>query len=742
MQSSTPHLVQDVLLALLLGVLTLCVFAQVHAFEFVALDDPDIVSANPAILSGLSWNGLKWAFTHGHYGIWMPLTSISHMTDATLFGLKPSGHHVSSLLLHLCNVILVYLALRMLTGEPLKAAFVAALFAIHPMRAEAVAWVSSRKEILAGTFWFLSLIAYGWYARRPSVPRYLFVFAAFVLGLMAKPIIITLPFLLLLLDYWPLRRLASPVWPTLWPRLMEKLPLVIVTIPVVYVLVHTQAALGALASFTELPLGTRLAQAPVNCLVYLYHMVAPLRLACYYPHPFAAPPIWKTLAAAGLLAVVTMAVLLARQRPYLLVGWFWFLGTIMPVSGLLQVSTHTVADRYSYATLLGLNILATWGVADLVKASALTPVWRRRTLYALASGSVTILAGMAWWQTSFYRDSETLFRRDLEVTKRNHYAQDVLGGIAYDRGDYQMAVDHYRRALDIRHDDYGYTYNLGAALLKTGAWTEAARLLGGVVNTMPNLADPHVDLAIALWNLEQTDEAMRQLVQAIGIEPDNVKAHMNYGICLLLQHRTKDAEDELVKASALDPENPTIRENLAKARQLLQQPGATPEPDSAQAVGSRCLREGLRHLQAGRYAEAQRTFEDGLRAVPEGESLLINLGIVLCMQGHKQEGKTCLERAAAAHPDSVAARVNLATALCNDGQYALAEPHLMEAVRLDPSDIEAHQVLGLAFARQGKTQQAAEQFQKVLELNPHHQDAQNELQTLVQKPAGLTPPAP
>ncbi len=428
-----------------LAALTMAVFGQLATAPFTGLDDWQYIKDNISVRAGLTWNGVRWAFTTFHDSNWHPLTWLSHMLDISLFGMDPGPQHLVNLALHLASVCLVCHLLFLITGSLWRSALVAALFAIHPLHVESVAWLSERKDVLSTFFWAVNLGAYVRYCRKPSAGRYLTVPAAFIPALLSKPMVITMPFLLLLLDYWPLGRMnLSPRQGTSQEThsfrhlAAEKIPLMLLSAGVSLVTYRAQTEAMKALAMTD-----RVANALISYVAYAVKMLWPARLAFYYPHP-GSHPAWKVAAAAVTLSVVSLAVILkVRKMPYLAVGWCWYLGMLIPVIGLVHVGGQAMADRYTYVPLIGLFMALTWAAGDLSERSAAA----RRVLGTLAPAILLSLAVAAWFQTRLWRDNLSLFGHTLEVTENNWLAHDTYGGYLVRLGRLTEAVTHFREAL-------------------------------------------------------------------------------------------------------------------------------------------------------------------------------------------------------------------------------------------------------------------------------------------------------
>ncbi|HVI77665.1 MAG TPA: tetratricopeptide repeat protein, partial [Candidatus Acidoferrum sp.] len=445
---------------------TWAVFGQTLAHDFVNFDDHVYVYENPLVVRGISTEGIIGAFAHTHALNWHPLTTLSHMLDCQLYGLNPGGHHLTNVILHTMSVLLLFLVLKQTTNALWQSVFVAVLFAIHPLHVESVAWIAERKDVLSAVFFMVTLAAYARYARTPSIGRYLLVALFFACGLMSKPMLVTLPFLLLLLDYWPLRRLESqksPVGSQLRRLVTEKVPLFTLSACSCMVTLFTQKA-GPNA-IDQLPFLWRLNNAFVSYVTYIWQMLWPVRLAVFYPHRNdGLSLIAVTLAIAFLLAVSVLVISLRRTKPYLVTGWFWYLGMLVPVIGIVQVGEQAHADRYTYLPQIGLYIMTAWAVGDLLSES--TSRVRRALVAAAGLITVVTLSVRAFGQTSWWKNSETLWTHTLAVTSDNDVAHNNLGFLLLRRGELDAAISHFEAALDIRSRSTQTHYNLGAALIQ------------------------------------------------------------------------------------------------------------------------------------------------------------------------------------------------------------------------------------------------------------------------------------
>ena len=505
---------------LVLAAISFAVFGQTLTHEFINYDDNIYVYDNPVVAQGLTLKGIVWAFSF-HAANWHPLTWLSHMLDCQLYGLHPAGHHLTNVLLHTATVIALFLVLRRMTGALWRSAFVAALFAIHPLRVESVAWVAERKDVLSGLFFMLTLGAHVRYARRPrSLARYGLVALLFAMGLMCKPMLVTLPVVLLLLDYWPLQRVESA-----GRLVMEKLPLLALSAAsCVATLLAQKETIQSTVTFS---LPVRFVTALLACKMYLAQMVYPAGLAVFYPFPHNGLPVWEAVMDGTLLAVISAAALWQRRKqPWMLVGWVWYLVMLLPVVGVIQVGGQAHADRYTYLPQIGIYVALTWLVAE----------WRVRWLHhgpfhaalgGLMAGVLALFMVCAWQQTAYWQNSETLWTCTLACTTDNDIAQDNLGIVLMQKGKMDAAITCFQQALQIRPDFAEAHDDLGNALLQTGKVDEAITHCQRALQIKPDDAEACVNLGNALCRKGRVDDAIAQYQKALQIKPGLAMARKN-----------------------------------------------------------------------------------------------------------------------------------------------------------------------------------------------------------------------
>ncbi len=539
--------------------ITWAVFGQTVGHGFVNFDDPAYVSENDHVRAGLNWSGVAWAFTHVHSQNWHPLTTMSHMLDCELFGLKPGAHHFVNVLLHSANVVLLFVLLAQITGRLWSSAFVAAIFAIHPLRVESVAWISERKDVLSGLFFVLTLLAYFYYTRKPNLVRYLTMSILFACGLMSKPMLVMLPIILLLLDYWSLERFSGTSATSL---LVEKIPLGILSIASAAGTLVAQNEGVGLVRLEVLPFAWRITNALAAYLVYIWQMIWPANLALAYHHP-GKLPVWQVAGAAALLIAVTLGVFALRKRsPYLIVGWGWYLIMLLPVIGLVQVGGQAHADRYTYLPQIGLYIAATWGIVDLLES------WRyhRPVLGAAAAIIIGALVFRSAAQVWYWHDSERLWRHTLAVTTENDVAHLALGQLLADQKRLDEAITELQTVVARHPNDVDARLKLASALSeKKGRMNDAI----AEYETAAKIGDPNPDVGTTLANLllgqGRIDEAILYYRDVLQLQPSSALAHYNLAVGLHRGHRLREAIFQYKEALKIDPKYPDAEYFLGQA---------------------------------------------------------------------------------------------------------------------------------------------------------------------------------
>lgn len=518
----------------LLTAMVLALYWPVTGYEFIAMDDNMYVVENPDIQKGLTPQGISWAMTTLYTANWYPLTWISLMADYELYGLNPSGYHVTGLLLHTLNTLLLFLLLRRMTGETWKCLTVAALFGVHPLNIESVAWIAERKNVLSTLFWILTVFSYVRYVEKLEWARYLQTLLLFALGLTAKPMLVTLPVILLLLDYWPLRRFpeanrdfaenvreSASGRRTLPGLLKEKIPFFLLSFLSALITLYAAKTGGAVRTVAEVPFPGRIENALITSVTYLEKMIWPVDLAIFYPYG-ASRPALLFAAVFGLLGITFFIALRRRTHRYLVTGWFWYLVTLLPVIGIIQVGSQSMANRYVYIPLVGIFILIVWGASEFLRTQI-----RRWCLTTAAVALVLILSFSTWAQLPHWRSSEAIFRYSIMVTEGNFIAHGGLGDVYQIRGDLRMARLHYQESLRIQPHYAEALNNLGVVLMKEGRVAEAEAKFREVLKQKPDLAETHSNLGAALICEGKFQEAAGHFTRALELKPGNAVAKEN-----------------------------------------------------------------------------------------------------------------------------------------------------------------------------------------------------------------------
>lgn len=538
------------LIAFILVLMVLAVFGQAVTFDFTNYDDNVYVTGNRYLAGGFSWNKVVWAFLSMYAGNWHPLTWFSHMLDVELFGLRPWGHHLMSVLIHAANAVLLFFVLGQMTGAMWRSAMVAALFAVHPLHVESVAWVAERKDVLSGFFWMLTMGAYLRYTRRPGPGRYALVLLAFSLGVMSKPMIVTLPFVLLLIDYWPLGRFTPCSKGVTRRLIIEKAPLILLSAAASHMTYLAQSP--KIISLQRVDLATRIDNIISAYLAYIQKMIWPAHLAALYPYSLEGLPVlWVLLSGLLLVVLCLLALLGSRNRGYPAVGWFWYMGTLVPVIGLVQVGVQSMADRYTYIPIIGLFVVVVWSAADI------TAAWRYRRMVLAGVSAVVLPALMvaAGMQAGYWRDSITLMERAAEVTEDNYIAHNNLGSALIDEGRIEEGAKHLREAIQIWPNHANANYNLGNALFKLGDYEGAVKYFSKALELTPTDADTHYGLGNSLYKLGRIDKAVEHYKETLKINPGYSAARNSLAVAMARSGGEDQAREHFSELMRQSPES-------------------------------------------------------------------------------------------------------------------------------------------------------------------------------------------
>lgn len=668
-------------ICMLLLALNLWVFQDLPGHDFVNFDDTQYITENRHVRSGLTWRGVVWAFSTGHVGNWHPLTWLSHMLDCQGFGMNPGWHHLHNLFLHSANTLLLFLLLKILTGAWWRSALVAALFAVHPLHVESVAWVSERKDVLSTFFMLLSTGCYAAYARKPTTGGYILSLLFFALGLMSKPMLVTLPFLFLLLDYWPLGRFRNGPPPekeeeqisrSPFSRLiLEKIPFFLLAAASSAVTFVVQKKGGLVLGSHIFPEHLRLANALVSYVRYIGKMLWPEHLAVYYVHP-ATVPLWETTVAGALLLCLSLLVLWgARRQPYLPVGWLWYVGALVPVIGLVHVGGQAMADRYTYVPSVGLFILTAWGLHDLARGERV----RRVFVGVLAVSVILASTFCARVQAGHWKNSITLWRHTLEVRQGNFVAHNMLGGALAQQGRFEEACKHFEEALAIR----------------------------------PGYEKAHYYMGLTLMGQEKYEEAREHLSRALEGNFDFPEVIYDLlGVTLLRQGRWEAASEYFRTALRLNPFHAPALFNLGTVLE-----------------------------QQGQISEAVSLYSRGLETEPQNAIAHFRIGRILYTRGETDKALSHYSEALRANPDLAEAYYNMGVVLEAEGKFGQAMGHFTSALRIRPDYVQARNNLGALLARQGRYREAVGHFRAALRTQPDFEPARVNLEQclrLLEKP--------
>ena len=659
-------------------VITCAVYSQSLHFDFANYDDQEYVTKNPRVQNGITQSNIAWALTATHFANWHPLTWLSYMVDYELYGLNAGGYHLTNILFHLLNTLLLFFLLSRMTGTIGKSAFVAVLFALHPLHVESVAWVSERKDVLSTFFWLLTIWAYINYVKLPSVRKYIVVVVFFILGIMSKPMVVTLPFVLILLDYWPLNRfvdnsnvknetseLCRLERKTTLFLVLEKIPLLLIALfscIVTYVVQKQAGAVGTTESFT---LDMRIVNAIVSYAGYFGKMIWPVDLSAFYPHP-GFWPFGKIILSGILLLISSITVCAgARRYPYLAVGWLWYLGTLVPVIGLVQVGAQAMADRYTYIPLIGLFIIITWGVPDLLRRLPF-----RKFILGFASLLIVVLLSLLSWQRCSLWGNNLALWNDVLNNHKVAFAYNIRGIGYAEKGQYQMAIGDYNKALIMDPEYAEALNNRGIAYGASGNYERSFRDFDRALQLKPLFADAYYNRGMIYKTMGKHGEAVNDFTQALNIQEAMADALNNRGI----------------------------------------------------VFGSE-----------GQYDKALADFNKALKTNRNFAQAFYNRGILYNIQKKHDLALADFGRAVKIKPDYADAYNNMAFSLEAQGKLGEAMEHYLTALKIQPSHAQVHNNIGILLVKAGKYDEAVVHFQKALELKPNYADAAKNLQSVLER---------
>jgi protein O-mannosyl-transferase len=649
-------------ICLALATLTIALYAPALRCQFLTFDDQAYVTENRHVRAGLTLDGFMTAFRVNTAGNWHPLTLVSHMVDCQIYGLRPWGHHLTNVLFHSANSVLVYLILMRMTGAIWRSACVAGLFAVHPAHVESVAWVAERKDVLSAFFCLLAVWTYIRYVQKLKVQNAkwkayrVWVVILFALALMAKPMAVTLPLVLLLLDYWPLERVESSDWSAWWRLILEKWPLLALSAVWCVITIHAQGIGQAVATEAQLGIAERIVHTTISYLDYVRVLVCPWHLSAYYPYQHHEPVVWSVAAGAVLGLVTWLALAGAKQRPYLAVGWLWFVGMLVPVIGLVQVGGQGWADRYVYLPSVGFFVIVVWGGAELAARHSVIK------LFAAAAG--VALAAMTWVELHYWNDTRTLFTRAMEVTANNYVAMTLVGSIDADTGELDDAIRLFRQAVACKPEYSEAHFLLGRALEKEGQTAEAISQYAEALRLNPDFDAAHIMVGLRLAQGKKYDEAAAHYAAALKANPESAPAQSDWGMALMKQGQWQQSIAHYEEAVRLDP-------GLAEAHNNL----------------------GIGYLQTGRLADGVRELRAALDLNPGDLETAFNLGQALNQEQHWADAAQWLQPLARTQPTNFNVQFQCGLALENLGQTPDARNCYAAALLQNPDSPDALQHL-------------------------------------------------
>lgn len=749
--NKTSKKYRTICIYLFLAAATFALFYQVCNYDFVSYDDPKYVFDNKNIQEGLTPDAVKWAFTATHASNWHPLTWLSHILDYQLFQAGPAGHHLISLLLHIINTLLLFAILKNMTGALWPSAFVAAAFALHPLHVESVAWVSERKDVLSTFFWMLTIAAYLRYVRHSRLHWYLLTLVIFALGLMAKPMLVTLPLVLLLLDYWPLNRLqkktsASATGPrkkksmdtrfkiNIYYRcIWEKIPFLMLSALSSFVTFIVQRNAGIVADIYRLPVKLRIANALISYTKYIQKMFWPTKLAILYPYDVRSLTFGAALASAVLLLTISFFVIrFSKKHGYLTLGWLWYLGTLLPVIGLVQVGNQALADRYTYIPFIGLFIIIAWAVNDIFAK------WQNRKIVLTLSAVIALSACSVctFLQLTYWRNTFTLLEHALEVTSQNSIVHYNLACAFQDQAKLEEAVFHYRRAVHIDPKYAEAHNNLGSVLSEQGKSKEAIYHLRQAIKIKPDYPQAHNNLGTVLKLQGNIAQAVTHFNKALETNPDSAQAHNNLGIALRNQNKLDQAIEHFRYALRINPDYAEAHNNIALVFDTQDRPNEAIEhflralqlkPDYAQAHYN--LANSLASQR--KFDQALPHFQKAIRLKPDYDAAHNNMATVLTELGRLDEAVAHFNQALSINPNNTFAYINLANSLVKQQKPDEAAAQYRRALQIDPDFVDARILLAKLLQSQAKLDGAITHYRYALRLRPDSPEIQNNLAWLL-----------
>lgn len=698
----------ELLIFLILIVSISAVYSQVMHYGFISFDDYQYICTNHHVQKGITLETILWAFTSSHASNWHPITWLSHMMDVSLFGMQAGMHHLINVIFHLLNSILLFLVFRKTTDKVWQSLAVAVLFALHPVHVESVAWVSERKDVLSTFFWMLTMLAYVRYVRSANVKRYLFVLLFFSLGLMSKPMLVTLPFVLLLMDYWPLKRFTLDARNSRHVRsklpfihlVVEKMPLFILAATSSIITFLVQKSGKAVVTFADFSFGERFANVVTSYVGYIWKMIWPYNLAIYYPYPASFSTLNFTASILLLLIITIIIVKFCTTHPYLITGWFWYLGTLVPVIGLVKVGSQAMADRYTYVPFIGLFVITAWSIPNLIKKGKY-----RNQVVALSSICIVLCYLISSWiQVRYWKNSIELYKHALSVTENNVAVLNNLGIDLMKQKEFKQSLNYLKKAEKIDPNLSFIWINIGNTLMEMGQHDDALSYFFKAIEKESNNIGAYRKIGLTLQHLGQFDKAESYLKKAIQLDPGSAIGHADISLLYLNHGKMDKAINHIRKAYEVAPQYYEINYNY-----------------------------GLIMEKIGNTEKAMAHYYKTLEGNPDHVEAHINLGSILARKKMIQQALSHFSKAVHIQPDNAQAHNNLGTAFAASGKIEEAIMHYKRAIQINHRDADAHNNLGIAFYRMNDEKAALYQFRKALDISPGRKDIQNNISKVLSR---------
>jgi len=685
----------NLLIIFIIIVLIGFIYWQVSSFEFINFDDQMYVTDNQYVTRGLTTENLKWAFSLSTYeNYWHPLTWLSHMIDCELFGMNSGMHHMTNVIIHIINSILLFLTLAYFTGSRGKSAIVGIFFAIHPINVDSVAWVAARKNVLSTMFWMLSMLAYGYYAKKPDIKKYVLLMLLFTLGLLTKPMLVTLPCALLLLDYWPLRRFEKGVFhisheeqttfsaTSTYRLILEKVPLFVLSGAIIFISNTTLQNLSQMVPTAIVPMPLRIKNALVSYINYLYKTFWPFDLSIFYPFPNYIP-FWQALiAGTAIIFISVIAIYFCRKLPFFITGWCWFLGTLVPGIGIVQNGRWpALADRWAYIPLIGVFVAVVWGFEKILIKKRLLNL---STIF-LSGIIIFALTTISWVQTGHWKNSISLFSHALEVDPQNEVAHYNLGTALSQAGLTDRAIVHLTAALEINPKNFRAFNNLGNILVKRGKLTEAASHYVNALKIRPDNIEALNNLANVMIKTGQTEKAITYYLKILKINQNNAETHNNLGLAYAGIKRFEKATDHVNKALALNPARKQFKENLLKIKRVKK-----------------------------KLYKKEFELKKQIQIDPNNEELLYELGVFYQKQKKDDQALSQFQKALSVNPKSIKALSKIATIYAVKKKYNKSIDYFKTIIDIEPGNPVACYNLACITSLLNKKEQAVTWLQQAI----------------------------